>query len=199
MSSVLDNVFSLVIGGIVVVLLSSLMLNMRSSSASQTLNTVVQSNMTSLTSVIEYDFRKIGYKVPVPPADSSIKYAGRDSIVVRGDADNDGTIDVVGYFIGKTKPANNINPRSRYLYRSVNGVTQAMNLGVTNFRLMYFDTSGIELTASPAVTNPSKIYSIKLAISMESAFPSQINKNDTVYSYTTWEQTMRPRNLRVAL
>lgn len=197
MNSILDNVLSFIIGGAVMLLLSVLMMNMRSASMTETINTNIQSNLVTVTDIMENDFRKVGYKVPLRPADSSVTYAGKDSLRMKGDLDNNGSVDYVVYYIGRSKPAENVNPRSRYLFRNFNGTVRVMNEGVTQLKFTYYDTLGNVLTASPSVTSPSKINAIKVTLSMESPFPSEITKRDTTYSYATREQTLKPRNLKV--
>jgi hypothetical protein len=196
MNSLLDNVMSFILGGAVLFLLCVLMMNMRMASTNQTLNTTVQSNMVTITDIMENDFRRIGYRVPVPPSDSSIVYATPDTIKAKGDLDSNGTVETVLYYLGKTKPARNVNPQSRYLYRILNGVTGVMNDGVTLLKFTYYDTLGNQILATPHVANPSSINSVRVTINIASPFPSQISKYDTTYSYASWEQTLKPRNLR---
>ncbi|HEY6190983.1 MAG TPA: hypothetical protein VI215_01515 [Bacteroidota bacterium] len=197
MASLLDNVMSVILGGAVLFLLAVLMLTMRTASTGQTLDTTVQSNLATVTDIIENDFRRVGYKVAVPPSDSAIYYATPDSINMKGDIDSNETVDNIWYYWGKTRPAGNVNPQSRYLYRSVNGVVQVMNDGITLLHFAYFDSLGNQLTASPHVASPSKINSVKVTINLASPFPSQISTHDTTYSYANWEQTLKPRNLKV--
>ncbi len=187
----------MVIGGAVLTILLGLMLNVRSASNSQALTTTVQTNLVAVTDIVETDFRKAGYAVPVYPVDSGIVYATPDSISFRGDIDNNGTVDNVQYFLGKTMPAGNVNPASRYLYRAVNGSAKPMNVGITQLQFFYYDTLGNQLSASPHVANPSKINSIRISLQVSSPYPSEITKYDTTYAYASWEEIIKPRNLRM--
>src|ERR1051325_364502 len=115
MASLLDNVMSVILGGAVLFLLAVLMLTMRTASTGQTLDTTVQSNLATVTDIIENDFRRVGYKVAVPPSDSAIYYATPDPITMKGDIDSTETVDNIWYYWGKTRPAGNVNPQYQML------------------------------------------------------------------------------------
>lgn len=193
-----DVIGSMVIGGIVLLMLLSFNSSVMEGSAVQTFNTIVQSNITTISDMIEYDFRKMGYRVG-SVYDSAIVYAGPMQILFRGDIDNDGDVERVAYFIGmdksKGKPtpvsAPVVNPRAMLLFRQVDGVgAQQINLGITRFRLAYYDENNNLLAGDP-VPVPSRIRSIRLALDIESTSPY-----DTVYSGGTWERTISPKNLK---
>jgi len=196
MGQMIDSIFSVVIGGIIVLLLHGVLANVRSFAVNQTMNTTTQMNMTAISDIVENDFRKAGYGTLKFPADSGVVYARVDSLVLRGDFNNDGTIDVVRYYLGKRKPSANANPRSLFLCRAYNGTLQVMNVGVTNLTFTFYDAVGAQLSASPFVSRPSQIRAVRLAASIESLHPSQLTKFDSVYTYGRWEEVVRPRNLR---
>src|SRR5258706_8435408 len=114
MNQTLDTIFSFIIGGIVVVLLLGQTLNLRSTSGSQSMNTTVQTNLTTVNDIIENDFRKIGYSLLKPPADSGVVYARADSLVIKGDFNNSGTPAKITYFLSPTSHGG-MNPRTRVL------------------------------------------------------------------------------------
>ena len=190
MNNLLDTIFSMVIGGIVVILIQALLLSMRMTSGTQAMNTDTQTNLASVTDIIENDFRKIGYRI-TSPADSSIRYADTGKIIISGDIDNNGTVDSVRYYLGSVRPPANVNPRSRYLYRRVNTSEQIVNVGITRFYLVYYDSLGNQLTAVPSVSSPKRISSLRLMLNVESTFPY-----DTVYAGATYEQMFKPKNMR---
>jgi len=190
MQFVYDVMGSIIIGGIVLLMLLSFNASVMEGAAVQTFNMTVQSNLTTISDVIEYDFRKMGYRVG-SIHDSAIVYADSTNILFRGDIDNNGSVEKVAYFLNPKVKTNKINPRTKVLFRQVDGVgTQTMNLGITRFRLAYYDQYDNLIQESP-VKVPSRIRSIRLAINIESTSPY-----DTIYAGGTWERTITPKNLK---
>ncbi|TLY32690.1 MAG: hypothetical protein E6K56_02650 [Ignavibacteria bacterium] len=72
-----------------------------------------------------------------------------------------------------------------------------INLGLTQFRITYYDASGKQLTSYP-IQRPSKIKSIKIAMNAESLVP-YIERSENYLKASPgayWEQTIKPRNIR---
>jgi hypothetical protein len=185
-----DVIGSMIIGGIILLMLVSFNSSVMEGSAVQTFNSIVQSNMTSVTDLVEYDFRKMGYRVGTI-YDSAIVYADSAKIVMRGDIDNNGTVDQVSYYLDLVTKSGHVNPRSRILYRQVNGASaQRINMGITRFRMKYYNAADSLIAENP-IKSPSKIRAIRLAVNLESTSPY-----DTIYSGATWERTMTPKNLK---
>jgi hypothetical protein len=190
MQVIYDIIGSIIIGGIILLMLLSFNSSVMEGSAVQTFNSIVQSNMTSVTDLVEYDFRKMGYRVG-SVYDSAIVYADSSNIVMKGDLDNNGTVEKVAYYLDVAAKSGHVNPRSRILYRQVNGnAPQRINLGITQFRMKYYDANDALIAQNP-VKAPSTIRSIRLLVTMESTSPY-----DTVYAGTTWERTITPKNLK---
>lgn len=190
MQVIYDIIGSIIIGGIILLMLLSFNSSVMEGSAMQTFTTIVQTNMTSVTDLIEYDFRKMGYRVG-SIHDSAVVYADSVRILMKGDIDNNGTVERIAYFLDVANKSGHVNPRSRILYRQVNGApAQRINLGITRFRLAYYDRADQLITDNP-VKSPSRIRSIRLAINIESTSPY-----DAKYAGTTWERTITPKNLK---
>jgi len=190
MQTLYDVLGSMIIGGIILLMLLSFNSSLMEGSAVQTFHSIVQSNLTTLSDVVEYDFRKMGYRVG-SVYDSAIVQADSASIVMRGDIDNNGTVDKISYSFDVNTKSSHPNPRSRVLYRQVNGgKIESINIGLTRFRLAYYDSAEVLIKENP-VKAPSKIRSIRLAMNLESTSPY-----DTTYSGATWERTIAPKNLR---
>jgi len=169
--------------------------------------------------VLEYDFRKIGYcaewkKIPDPSksillADSTkIKFLtdiDKDGSGPDGDVDTlyyylgpasgsgpDGDVDTLYYYLG---PASELtqtpNPRDRFLYRVVNNESpKGINLGVTQFKLIYFDAIGD--TINFPITVPSEIYTLEINLTVEN-----VAGYNEQYSSAFWRQIrLTARNLR---
>ena len=183
MNELQDIIGSMVFGGIILVMVVGFNGTITQSAALQTFHTNVQSNLTTVTNILETDLRLSGYRI----TDSNkVSFADTSKIVFKGDFDDNGTVDSITYYLGTTVPPGVINPRARILYRTLNTRgAQQMNVGITKFRLWYYDAQ------NNATAVPSKVSSMKVAISIESTQPY-----DTTYSGGYWERTIKPKNLR---
>jgi hypothetical protein len=194
-STILDILGSMVIGGI----LLSITLRLNDAATAKTYNNSgelsLQQNMVTVAQIIENDFRKIGYcadwnKFPDPS--KAIVLAGESSIKYLTDIDYDTNMDSIRYFLG---PASELlstpNPRDRMLYRVVNNETpMSSNLGITQFRMVYFDALGDTLFLP--VSEPALIASIEINLTVES-----VAAYDTAYSSAFWRQIrLVARNLK---
>ena len=183
MAQILDLVGSTIIGGLVLLMILTLNGYMENTAGVQTMNLSTQENLTALVGMIEYDFAKMGYRV----SDSlKIRVADSTRIVFKTDIDNNGVVDSISYSLDLVLYAATQNPRDRILYRALNnGTSTSINLGVTRFRLWYYDSLG------NITTWRSKMRAVRLAIDLEST-----SSLDTVYTGACWERTIKPKNLR---
>jgi len=194
-STILDILGSMIIGSI----LLSITLRLNDSAKGKTYNNSaelsLQENMATVAQIIETDFRKIGYcadwnKFPDPS--KAVLYADASSIKYLTDIDSDTNMDSVRYYLGPTSELlSSPNPRDRMLYRVVNNETpKSANLGVTQFRLVYFDALGD--TIPPPITTPGLITSVEINLAVES-----VAAYDTAYSSAFWRQIrLVARNLK---
>jgi len=194
-STILDILGSMIIGSI----LLSITLRLNDSAKGKTYNNSaelsLQENMATVAQIIETDFRKIGYcadwnKFPDPS--KAVLYADESSIKYLTDIDSDTNMDSVRYYLGPTSELlSSPNPRDRMLYRVVNNETpKSANLGVTQFRLVYFDALGD--TIPPPITTPGLITSVEINLAVES-----VAAYDTAYSSAFWRQIrLVARNLK---
>ncbi len=201
MSTLLDAIFSIVIGGIILVFALRLNVNMNATVAAKTTSTIAQTNMTTFTDILESDLRKAGYNTFVP---NLVTLAESTRIRFKGDFNNDNAVDSVQYSISTTPDAGALNQNARVIYRTVNnGLPQSIRIGATRLRFWYFDASGNPLAANPSVTNPVLIRTIKARVNVELAVEVNTYKkangtfvSDTTLSSASWEQTFKPMNLR---
>ena len=194
-STILDILGSMIIGSI----LLSITLRLNDSATGKTYNNSaelsLQENMATVAQIIETDFRKIGFcadwnKFPDPS--KAVVYADASSIKYLTDIDSDTNMDSVYYYLGPTSELlSTPNPRDRMLYRIVNDEAPlTSNLGVTQFRLVYFDALGD--TIPPPITTPGLITSVEINLSVES-----VAAYDTSYSSAFWRQIrLVARNLK---
>ncbi len=206
MNQLQDLIGSMIIGGIIILMLVSFNGNVMQSAAIQTFKTNVQGNLTTVTDIMEYDFRKMGYRVS-PTNDSAITYADTSKIVFKGDFNNDGSIDTLQYYLDTVKASLTPNPSDKVLHRKLNGLTtQSFYVGISKFFLQYFDSADKPIAATP-IASTSSIKSVKVAISIASRdriFDPQLNRKstlgnpfiDTTYAGAYWERKVKPQNVR---
>ncbi len=194
MSVMLDIIGSVIITGILMATVLQVNVNLSTESYSTLLQLNSQLNAVVLAQIIEHDFYRIGYSQS-GAISSAITSADSQNITFKADIDNSGTINTVSYALGTTSEAAvaaTPNPRDRILRRTVDGgVALGGNLGITSFRLTYYDT--LEAIISSPSSNLSKIKSIKVQITIESPYP--VTPGDSTYVGAYWEKLVFPRNL----
>jgi hypothetical protein len=194
-STLLDILGSIIIGGLVLLILFRVNTSATSNLYTNNSEANVQSAMISVGSVLEEDFRKIGYckdwtKIPDPT--KAILFADTSSIKFLTDLNNDGNVDTLSYYLGPASELlNTPNPNDRLLYRVANSdVPKSSNVGITEFKITYFDSFGNIL--STPVTPPSQIQKMQIDIMVENAEPI-----DSTYVVAFWRQLrLTARNLQ---
>jgi hypothetical protein len=99
-------------------------------------------------------------------------------------------MDTISYYLGGLLTSTP-NPRDRFFYRKVNSSPPAaINLGVTQFFMKYFDALGDTLIQP--ITQPDLISSYEINIQVETVYAYEEN-----YSTAFWKQIrLLARNLR---
>jgi type II secretory pathway component PulJ len=194
-SSLLDIIGSTLIGGMLLLI----MFRLNDAAAENTYNNsgelTSQQNIATIVQILETDFRKIGFcakweKIPFPA--KSIVMADSNKIKFLTDVESDGTVDTMYYYVGSPNEIlSTPNPKDRYLYRIVNGeLPVKVNLGVTEFKLVYYDVFGNPINYPVAV--PGEISSVEINIAVEN-----VSAYDNQYSTVFWRQIrMTAQNLR---
>jgi hypothetical protein len=201
MHTVLDSVFSLILGGLILLSIHRFNTGMAEVNVEKAVTTSVQMNVRAIGEVLETDIRKAGLSNFTR---SNFIHAESTSVAFRGDLDGDGELDSVRYHLGTTPDATQINPRARVLYRTVNGSAPfPIHLGITRLRFRYYDAAGNQLQTAPEVPAPAAIRSVELAFSIETgsyirttAGPDGVVMNDTTFSRGQWAKLITPVNLR---
>lgn len=194
-STLIDIIGSSLIGGMLMVLLININDSTTEHSYTYMGELTVQEALVEVVTLVEYDFRKIGYcrdwsKIPDPTL--SILSAGSSSISFLTDTDDDGNPDTLRYYTGPVSELTQTpNPRDRYLYRVINSETPVgTNLGITRFEMEYYNALGSKI--SFPVVHPSEIYTMRINITVEN-----IAAYDAQYSNAFWRQLrMAAKNLR---
>jgi len=193
-STLIDILGATVIGGILLMILLRMNDKAVENTYTHGAELMVQENLVAVVELLEHDFRKIGYCKKwntLPDPSHSIIAADSNDISFLTDLDNNGVVDTLRYFTGPTSDlSSTTNPRDRMLYRVENNETPTgSNLGVTEFKITYYDALG-DLIPFP-ITVPSAIYIMQIDVTVEN-FESY-NQN---YSTAFWRQIrLAARNL----
>jgi hypothetical protein len=195
MSVILDLLGSVVIAGFVILIGLRLNQTIAGNADASKANVNVQESMVEIVRTIEYDFRKIGYKVP--EEQWAIIDTSSTMITFLSDIDDNGAIDVVKWWAGP-KITTLPNPNTVMLYRQVNSETPtSSNLGVTNFKLRFLDQEGKDPDSFGG------IYIIEITLQVESPYKVQdqvnpdLNYDEMGYAVAFWRQTrLASRNIK---
>ena len=183
MNTMIDYIGSMITGGAVFIMMVSYYLNISATAITQMFNSTTQEDMTSISEIIEYDFRKAGYRVA-----DSVAFAAIDShlVALRGDYNNDGTMDTTFYWLSDVSMPGSENPSAKILYRiSGNSTVRLTNNGVTRFRLWYYDQNG------NATADKKSVRFARLALNVEGKISYE---GERAGAY--WERILKPQNVR---
>lgn len=198
-------------------LLIAIRLNVNSSDVMQGYrgDVLVQQNLVDVVTLLEYDFRKIGYcqdPTTLTSLPSLITYADTSRITFVTDVSTpsnpkgDGTPDYISYYVGsESEAANTPNPRDRLLYRVVNNETpKGINLGVTSLKFKYFKYNKQQMTTPVPVGNLGEIFRIEINVTCENLMAFSASQyagtmDSSNYQSAYWKQVRlvaRNMNLR---
>ncbi len=192
-STIMDILGSFIIGGFLLILLwqidDAAVKNVYNNSE----ELILQQNLATSARILERDFRRIGYckSYNLIPKTNVIVSATDTSISFLTDVNDQGNVDVLKYYIGPVSELSSTpNPRDRFLYRVVNNETPVgVNLGVTQFKLVYFDVYGD--TLHTPIANLSRISSMEINIAVENVVGYGGNspeEEQSKYSSAFWRQ-----------
>ncbi len=189
MNTMLDILGSFVLGGLVIMLLVQVDSTTRTYNYQKQFDMLNQERIIGTNDAVQDDFYKIGYRIK----GSKIILADSVGIKFYTDYNNDGIVDTVRYYLGsKGALANTVNPQDMPLFKTVNGGKQIFIEAVTNFKLIYFDSSGTALTYASLLNQSSRntVKCIQVRIDCQSPEPI-----DDVYQSISWQQNIKPKNL----
>jgi len=185
MGSHLNLIGSIIIGGMMLLIINNYNSSLSQTSHERTLDAITTYSASGIAKLIEYDFNRMGLRVP--QATTVIRRADSSRITFLSDIDNNGNIDSLKYILSVPDSASSTyNPRDRLLYRIMNNEPMRdAALGVTRFRIRYFDWDG------HTTTDVTQMRSFEITLRVESVVPY-----DTVYSAFYWQTKICPPNLR---
>jgi hypothetical protein len=197
-SAMLDLVGSMLMFAVLIFTVGRVQVNLNSTMYHNTIMYGTQSHTLALSKQIEFDFHKIGFRVP--NGTMKVEHADTNTItfryVIRDDPAQ--TLRTITYRLDPdttTGPARlTQNPNDIAFLRTENGTTITQNIGLTQFNLRYYDAD-MNLIPTPITgTWRDSIRAINVFCRIESLEPV-IMPDATRYISVIWEKLIYPRNL----
>lgn len=191
MNSLLDLVQSTVFAGVVLLLLVRLNATVSDVHTNQTYEVSTQENAAVSTSIIENDFRKMGYGAgssPITAADTLGNISFKAVIDSTG-----GMVKTIQYQVGAGSSGH------KKLTRTVNpGTSAVIHDGIDSLNVTYYDKTGSRMPGSALVLG--NIGSMKIRMIMSNT-TKLIQYDTTGYRPATifWEKRITPKSLQSSL
>ena len=199
MSTIIDLLGSTIIGGMLLIMALNLIDTTNTFFYGQNDDLIVQQNLTTITQILEYNLRKMGFAVP----EKTTVIMTADSIELRflGDADNDWAPDTVRFFLGPTSElTSTANPNDKFLYRTINSLPANGDIigVVTHFNFAYLNQDGLTVdTSNPINFSAIKMIRITMLVESQDVFSADPDPNSWVFRRAFWQKTrLVSRNLR---
>lgn len=206
----LSLITSYVIAGVLFVAIVMMNLNLSSNSSELTLTQTTKEHVSTISEMVSYDITKIGYaqsgKVSefTNPATGDayqmISFADSNKIIFSGDVDNDGTIDTITWEFTDTEVNTSENPNDFVLIRRHGSEDTNIRLGVTRFKIAYFDDYGEKkinrMTTPISGSDLGNIKQIEVELVIQSSETISYRPGDDGrYISSAWQKRFSPRNL----
>lgn len=199
MASLLDVLFSVLLGVTIVLIILHANGIVQEGWFSYNAETMVQQMLISTATLVEGEFRNMGFGVEKEQSTSSgiILYADSTRIRFASDLGSNGIINEIEYRLGETSDVSFQNENIRPLYRSVDGGKENIIGMVTEFTLRYFNREG-EALPVPLV-NPGNIHLVEIEMEVQHPFAlKRDQKNMAMESSGDYFATSRWRQTRLS-
>ena len=203
MPTMIDIIGATILAGMVMLIIVGVTANLNQTLYMSTFSLNVQTSAIALARIIEHDFYKMGYDISksspvILQADSNRFMFWMGRILPGGSIQKTRVtyytdLTTTGPIVSTTR-----NPRDRMFYRVEEASTISANIGVTQLHFTYFDSAGIQLSATNLpLSERLRIKAIRVKIFIESPEPvgRYSDPADTTYMGVYWEKLIYPRNL----
>ncbi len=187
MGSWIALIGSIIIGGLILISFQQFQSDVTRDLYMNTIETMTYNNLDGVTTLVEYDFSRIGAGMNDPTV-AAVTQADSTDLRYRLDSDGNGVLETMRYYLSNVSAAAMTpNPYDRLLLRQTNGGTpDTVATGVRSFRLTYYDAGG-NIAATPAA-----IKTVVVSLTLESAFGY-----DNKYPRFVWQKRITPTSLVV--
>jgi hypothetical protein len=196
MPALLDVMFSMILGFTIIMIIFNANMVVAEGWFMYNGEMLVQQMLISTATLIEGEFRNMGFGVEKDPSTSTgiIIYGDATRFRFATDLGRNGTINQVEYRLGPTSDVSFQNEMIRPLYRSVDAGPEHTVGMVTEFRLRYFNKEGDELL--PPLNSPGNVHLIEIEMEVQHPHalyrdPADIQEGDpdAFYATSRWRQT----------
>ena len=196
MASLLDVLFSVLLGVTIVLIILHANGIVQEGWFSYNAETMVQQMLISTATLVEGEFRNMGFGVEKEQSTSSgiILYADSSRIRFASDLNQKGIINKIEYRLGENSDVSFQNESIRPLYRSVDGGVENIIGMVTEFKLRYFNREG-DLLPVPLV-NPGNIHLVEIEMEVQHPYALKRDQNNMdmessgdYFATSRWRQT----------
>ena len=199
MSTIIDILGSTIIGGMLLIMALNLIDTTNTYFYGQNDDLIVQQNLTTITQILEFNLRKMGFAVP--EGTSVVVTADSTELRYLGDVDNNWVPDTVRFYLGPTSElTSTANPHDQFLYRTINSLPSGGDIigVVTLFDFAYLDQDGLPVdTSNPINFSAIKMIRITMQVESQDVYSSDPNPNSWEFRRAFWQQTrLVSRNLR---
>lgn len=191
----MDIVFASVILGMIILTVMNININLTQENWKGMVELNTQTEAIQLARIMEFDFYKVGYRVPVAARPSFI-IADSEHIKFKTNlGDLAGTIDIVEYGLGGPV-LNSKNPRDRMLFRIENVTKVYINYSVIGFTVSYYDSNDVKLSTPISGAALNRIRSLRVILRLESPEPFDTTfAGGYQYASAMYSKLIYPRNL----
>lgn len=189
-------VISYIIGGILLLAILFMNLNVGQSSTELTLRQMTQQNVSTASEIFSHDMQKIGFdkfrKITDP-----ISVADSNRIQFQSNIDNSGSTEIVEwYFDPSATASSSTHPNSRTLKRIIGTNNIDLNVGVTSFELTYYDSTLSEIPtpiSSQSARNDIRHIAVEMTVSSKEEMGT--TGGGSKYVQSPFRKIFTPKNI----
>lgn len=189
---------SYIIAGFLMITILTVTYNVNYSNQEVTTTLSKTTHAQAIKEILIHDIPKIGYEKKTVLA---TKFATADSneISFYSNLDDSASVEQITWKYTDLPAPGSKNPHDNILKRTVDGDETAITLGVTKFRIYYYDTYGSNTPMSTPISssNFDDILQIEIEMELQSSYELSYRPSDSgEYTKTTWRKRFSPVNLR---
>ena len=193
MGVMIDIIGSTIIRGVIVLVILNLNVSLNNALSQKTVRAALKQKTVVPAQILTDDIRLAGFNQAAP---KTFAVADTSEIKFLADLNNDGSTDIVRYYLGAAPTGST----HRVLYRQLNnGASFELARDVISLKFTYYNSLAGTITPHASGWPPTaniKSISIKLVIEANAQTTEGIGTGNTAsYERAYWEQTIFPQNL----
>lgn len=185
---------SFVIGGLLLISILYMQMNISRSSTKLTMSQISQQNVDTVSDLLSHDIQKVGFD-EFSTIDNPIIIADSSQLRFESNLDNSGATEIVEWIYDQSSTlASSTNPNAHLLIRKVDGNTTQLPVGVTNFKFTYLNSQKQILPTPVSAPADIRYIKVKLVVSSKEKL-GKMGSGEAEYVKSYWEKTFSPKNL----